>query len=110
MLNNVIQCYTMLHQVLGCGLILRNVLKHLNDVLKLVCVKNVLVVLWCESAGNKILVCQDIIVQRPSKFQVSALSVVFCHLSSYTAVRYPTCQENKMYLFHHHVFILVLPG
>ena len=94
MLCNVIQCYAILHQVLGCGLILRSVLKHLNDVLKLVCV-NVLVLSCCESASNNILVCQEIIVQGSSEFQVPSLSVVLCHLSSYTAVRYPTCQENN---------------
>jgi hypothetical protein len=50
---------------------------------------------WYQSAGNKILVCQEIIVQRSAKIQVSSLSVVLCHLSSYTAVRYPTCQEDN---------------
>jgi hypothetical protein len=90
---------------LVCVKNVRNVLKHLNNVLELVCVKNVLVVLWYESAGNKIFISQEIIVQRSSKFQVPPLSVVLCHLSSYTAVRYPTCQENKkLNLFHRHFF------
>jgi len=111
MICNVIQCYAILHQVLGCGLILHSVLKHWNDVLKFVCVKNVLVLSCCESAGNNILICQVIIVQGSSKFQVPSLSVVLCHLSSYTAVRYPTCQENnKLNLLHHRVLTLVLPG
>lgn len=82
----------------------RNVSKHLNYVLKLVCVKNVLVVPLGESAGDKILICQEIVIQRSSKFQVPSLSVVLCHLSSYTAVRYSACQENKpLNLFYHHV-------
>ena len=111
MLYNVMQCYAILHQVLRCGLILRSVLKHLNDVLKLVCVKNVLVLSCCESAGNNILICQEIVVQGSPKFQVPSLSIVLCHLPSYTAVRYPTCQENnKLNLFHHCLLILVLPG
>jgi hypothetical protein len=48
------------------------------------------------SAGNKIPICQQIIVQCSSKFQVAiftTLSVIFGHLSSYTAVRDATCQD-----------------
>jgi hypothetical protein len=99
----------MSYQNLKFALIYRHVLKHLNNVLECACVGNVSFASSYESAGNKILICQVIIVQGSSEFQVPSLSVVLRHLSSYTAVRYPTCQEDKKSSLFYHL-IYVLPG
>jgi hypothetical protein len=56
-----------------------------------------LVLFWFESTSNKVPKCEEVIVQRSSKFKVpyfAPLPVVFCHLTSNTAVRNATCQQK----------------
>lgn len=56
-----------------------------------------LVLFWYDSTSNEVPKCEEVVVQSSSKFEVpyfAPLPVVFCHLTSNTAVRNATCEQK----------------